>query len=350
MKVAFVVKYFFPMKRPSGILNFVYELCEEISHSVKLTVYTYRASKDLPRVSEKNSYTIKRVGFPFPVKVNNQLAEDNPDIIIVGSGIKEPIIAATYFLTLSLGLKSRIIYHQYVKMSNRNKSSLRFLLNGFAGIICVSKEISDFFDSFNTKTTMIPPGVNISRLDETKEYEKTGVRIGYFGHFRPHKGPDLLLDEFIELGLKDVELMMAGEGPLLNQLIQKSKQYPNIQIKGFLEDNKQHIKSCDIVVFPFRSDDSILGVSQTLLEAMGMGKAVICSDTGCLNCIVEDNVDGLIFRTRRQLNNHMKTLIFDPELREKLGCQARKKIIKQHNIEKISRDFLRVLEEAYEKS
>lgn len=106
---------------------------------------------------------------------------------------------------------------------------------------------------------------------------------------------------------------------------------PHDQICGMLQD-------VDVVVNSSLSEG---GMSNALLEAMSRGVAVLASDIEGNRSLVVDEVDGLLFTSEEDYEQKAERLICNPDLRGRLGRQAKAKI---------QRDFCPEREiEAYER-
>ena len=98
IKVMYVVTYYYPMERPSGILNFAYELCNELSKGIDLVVVTYRCSNAVPCQEKHKGYFIQRCPYPFHLNAAKIIRRSNPDLVVFGSGIVDPILFSLCFL------------------------------------------------------------------------------------------------------------------------------------------------------------------------------------------------------------------------------------------------------------
>jgi glycosyltransferase involved in cell wall biosynthesis len=54
------------------------------------------------------------------------------------------------------------------------------------------------------------------------------------------------------------------------------------------------MRSCDVMALPFRTDVSVLGISQTVLECLALGVVVVGSDTPAIAPALRPGVDGLL--------------------------------------------------------
>lgn len=75
-------------------------------------------------------------------------------------------------------------------------------------------------------------------------------------------------------------------------------------------------------------------MSNALLEAMSRGVAVLASDIEGNRSIIVDEVDGLLFTSEEECEQKVERLIRDPDLRRRLGRQAKAKIEKEFSLER----------------
>jgi glycosyltransferase involved in cell wall biosynthesis len=83
--------------------------------------------------------------------------------------------------------------------------------------------------------------------------------------------------------------------------------------------------SADIFVFPSTTDT----FGNVVIEAQASGVPVIVSDSGGPKELVEDNENGLITKSHdvEDFVRAIRTLIANPELRERMGNRARQSVI-----------------------
>jgi glycosyltransferase involved in cell wall biosynthesis len=85
----------------------------------------------------------------------------------------------------------------------------------------------------------------------------------------------------------------------------------------------------DVFVLPSLAE----GISNSLLEAMSCGLAVVATRIGGNEEVIEDNVDGLLFPPgdTLELSKKLERLLLDGDLREHLGEKAREKMGKRYS-------------------
>lgn len=100
------------------------------------------------------------------------------------------------------------------------------------------------------------------------------------------------------------------------------------------DELKELYARCRFVVVPLLPSDSDNGLT-TILEAMAMGKPVICSRTEGQIDVIEDGVTGIFVPPGDPvaLREAIEELWKDPGKCEKMGRKARKFIEKNHNLE-----------------
>jgi len=111
------------------------------------------------------------------------------------------------------------------------------------------------------------------------------------------------------------------------------KNYRYLGVVGEREKLKL-FKECGIFLLPTYSE----GFSMAILEAMAMGKAIICTPVGALGEIMVDGLHGLLLLPGdiERLKSHIVRLIEDPTLRHTMGAANRLYAVDNFTIEKIS--------------
>lgn len=157
---------------------------------------------------------------------------------------------------------------------------------------------------------------------------KNVPRILFFGTIRPYKGLDLLVEAAINLW-KDghnFELVIAGK-PFMPVEAQFGKirgaGFPHRLITdlGFLPESRldAHLKSADIIAFPYRAIDS----SGAFLSALGYGAAMVTSDAGMFGELGESDVARFPVGDAIALTEALRPLVDDAAARSRLAQAAK---------------------------
>ena len=339
-KIAYVYKYFEQPNRISGMSSFIKELAGNIKDKFNLEIISYK-KKGITYPKEDR---VKRIGSPFLVK-SAIYSNKEAKTIVFATAVDNCLSAMFYFIFFRLfSLKNNVILHQVVPL---RKHVYLAKLNSlfFKKIICTSEYIKKQFNS--KKAVYIPPAVDTKKIKSVKSLPKKKIRIGFFGHIIPNKGADVLLDVFMKLNLKNVELLIAGTGEnysettlIKDRMIDKAKGMKNIRIMGFIKDVKSYIKSCDFIVLPYRDPYTILGLSQTGIEAMALGKPLIVSEAPSVKPLVRHNFNGHIFKDKQELGEYIEELVNNKNKTRKFGKNSLK-MAKNFDAEKISNKFIK---------
>ena len=146
------------------------------------------------------------------------------------------------------------------------------------------------------------------------------------GRLSAEKGFDLLIRAFARIGREfpGWRLVILGEGPersALEELRSELQLAQRVELLGRVEDIEVWMARAGLLVHPSRRE----GFPNVVLEAMGMGVAVICA-----NCrsgpseLIRDGINGRLVPVDDldALTLTMQELIARPDLRDRLGREA----------------------------
>jgi glycosyltransferase involved in cell wall biosynthesis len=182
---------------------------------------------------------------------------------------------------------------------------------------------------------VIPNGVDGDRFRPPTVGERTRARAAraldpehtivlYLGRLEHVKGPDLALAAFGDLvrnGLADrATLLIAGDGPLLADLQDAARALAGrVELLGAVSDPVELYRAADLVIAPSRSE----GLSNTLLEAMASGLAILATESGGNRELLHDRVTArLVPAAREPLAGALAELLAAPDRRAALGAAA----------------------------
>ncbi len=152
------------------------------------------------------------------------------------------------------------------------------------------------------------------------------------GRLDPPKGQSYLLKAFQKVLLKvpQAYLILIGTGPSENDYRQLSKSLTiehRVHFPGRIKNIGAYLEMSDVFVFPTLFE----GFGIALIEAMAKGMPCIASRIDALEEIIDDDVSGLFVepKSETELAKMMIRLYKNPELRERLGQAASKKVKSQ---------------------
>lgn len=206
---------------------------------------------------------------------------------------------------------------------------------------------------------IVPNGVNIKRFDPEK-IDDTKVRkefdisseeivIGMLARFTPGKGHEEFLWAAKELNkeFKNLRYMIVGEpsrgeAEYADKIKQLANDYglENIIFTGFRGDTPEVLNAMDIFTFPSHSE--AFGIA--LVEAMAMKKPSVCSKAEGVLDIAVDNDTAYLFENKNafDLRMKLKLLIDSNEARLRFGENARKRVVENFDLEKITDRVLKI--------
>ncbi|MBI2833136.1 MAG: glycosyltransferase family 4 protein [Acidobacteria bacterium] len=169
----------------------------------------------------------------------------------------------------------------------------------------------------------------------------------YVGKLAANKGAGFLVSAIRKAGLK-WPVVVVGEGPE-RAMIERQAADSGLDVRftGWLPRDRTLVwlAGASLLIFPSYGPESL---SRTLLEAGALGIAIAAMDTGGTRDIITHDETGLLSATPDELAHHIRRLVADPGLRERLGGNARRRVEDRFDapavvarIETLYRDLLR---------
>jgi len=166
----------------------------------------------------------------------------------------------------------------------------------------VSIEIKDYLLKYFKNVYTINSCIELNRFD--KKFKNNPYPISnskdilFVGAFSKQKGIDVLIKSFKRIcnDISNLALHLVGTGDLYGD-IEKEAMISGISDKIFFYGFKNNVEDfyhfCDLVVVPSVDGEGSSGV---IKEGMAAGKIVLASDLEANKEIIEDNINGLIFK------------------------------------------------------
>lgn len=171
--------------------------------------------------------------------------------------------------------------------------------------------------------------------------------VVFAGRFHKDKTPLLFLEAIpiVLSSFPEARFFLLGEGPLeggINRKVRDLALSDSVTVK-FLPDISEILRSSRIFVSIQKEENY---PSQSLLEAMACGNAIIATDVGETRRLVDEKVGILIKEDTEELADAIIRLLADPDVSKAMGYWARERVIREHNIE----TFTRYLGDLYRKA
>jgi glycosyltransferase involved in cell wall biosynthesis len=167
--------------------------------------------------------------------------------------------------------------------------------------------------------------------------DKNIFQVAFAGRLEKDKNPDLFLEAAIILSKKYPEILfhIMGEGRLSSDIKEKvdNSGSGNIIFHGFHPQPTEILAATSVFVSIQTTNNY---PSQSVLEAMGCGNAIIATNVGDTRMFISEHNGILINLEINELVNAIETLYLNKELREQLGKNTYSYVRENHTIEKMA--------------
>ncbi len=238
----------------------------------------------------------------------------------------------------------------------------RYVTKAIAISSMIKRNILETTPLKEEQIVLIPNGVDIEKFDpervsgssvrEEFRIRKEEILIGMMARFSPGKGHEefITASSVLNNEHKDLRFIIIGEASRgedtyeqeIKAMAEKSG-LSNLIFTGYRSDIPELLAAIDIFVFPSHAE--AFGIA--LIEAMAMQKPSVCSASEGVLDIAVDEKTSLMFETRNaeDLTEKVKILITNPEKRKSFAAAARKRVIENFNIDRVTDRICALYEE-----
>jgi len=219
------------------------------------------------------------------------------------------------------------------------KEVTQFSMQQSDALTAVSKYLKDRtmvdFD-ISREIRVIPNFVDPQRFRRLKKDREQKI-VCHSSNFRPIKRiPDIIRAFKIISKEIDCKLSLIGNGPERHEAEEMAKNLrisESVEFLGNVKNVQEIVGKSDIFLLP--SEDESFGLAA--LEAMSCGVPVVATNVGGLKELISHGVDGYLTGVGdpEALANYSLEILQDPELQEKLGRNAREKVLRTYTPDKI---------------
>jgi len=227
-------------------------------------------------------------------QINRVLKDCQPDLIHFHIG---PLLDDGFKHLLESSLPCVLTLHSVIQPDFfahvQEKRFIIDLVNRVGYIVCVSEAVATALNQFTglkAPLEVIPNGIPVEI--PVPRYRRKDRQLLFAGRLWRSKGLDILIRALA--ALKDIRLLIAGDGPEHDRLLHMAQQLKgsDIELLGNIAPiqlQRLMLESTALVV-PSRFE----GLGLVALEAMSCGCPVIASDVGGLKEIIVDGQNGLL--------------------------------------------------------
>jgi glycosyltransferase involved in cell wall biosynthesis len=203
---------------------------------------------------------------------------------------------------------------------------------------------------------LVPHGVDLDRFRPVDRCSRRELRVLAVGRLVPKKGFDVLIDAVAALR-PDVTLRIVGDGPEREPLTARIAAHAlgdRVTLAGACTHSvlPDEYSAADVVVVPSVVDagGDRDGLPNVVLEAMASGLPVVGTDVGAIGRAVIDRRTGLVAPAGSApgIAAALSILAADPDLRLRLGRDARTEVECRYALHSCVDRFARLLEVAYD--
>lgn len=359
-KIAIFTAYYLP--HLGGVERYTANLCKELKkmdYDVTIITCNYDNLKqeeqtDICKIYRMPVYSFLSGRCPI-VKRNKEyknimkkIHNENFDSVIINTQLYVISLIGAKFAKKN-NIPSCLIEHGTNHISFNNKL-LDYIIAAYEHILTkmIKKNVKDFYgvskgcNEWLKHFKIDSKGVFYNSIDsndyekyKNKQYpikkEPTDVIITYASRIIKEKGILNLIDAFKILmkDYKNIKLVIAGEGPILDDLISQNKDNENIIFTKKLEHEEvmSLYNTTDIFVHPSMYPE---GLPTSILEAGLMKCAVIATPRGGTVEVIEDKVNGLLVEENvTDLVDKIKMLLQNKELMDKYKEKINAKVKNQ---------------------
>lgn len=194
---------------------------------------------------------------------------------------------------------------------------------------------------------------DLSDLKRELDIDDSKINIVFVGVFIPPKGLADLLEAMVQVrkAVPEVRLYLVGDAGNDGYVWYREKLEDIVRTQGLNDviftgwrDNAEEVVSLmDIYVLPSHAE----GVSTSAMEAMALGKPVLSTAVGSIPDLITDGQTGITVQPHapEELAEQLIRLCREPELRERLGRNARRLIYENYSIQANINGLQRVFED-----
>ena len=217
-------------------------------------------------------------------------------------------------------------------------------------VICDNIFIKMYFQKIFPKEThrfdFIPFGSEIEVFNETKVLSRYSLirnkYLLFIGRFIPDKGLQYLIPAYKKLENSDYKLVLVGGSPNSGEFetqIFKNKS-ENIVMPGYLygDDVNTLIKNAYLYIQP----SNVEGLSPIILQVMGMGTPLLCSDIKENLYIVKNGAVTFKKSNTNDLFEKLSYCIDNPGIISELSQTSKQRIITEYNWDAITNQHINV--------
>ncbi|WP_119822029.1 glycosyltransferase family 4 protein [Halalkaliarchaeum desulfuricum] len=316
MRILRVAPWLYPDTKGGGQYHVHAMSRDQAAMGHDVTVVTIRHDESLPRVEERDGYTVRRfdsIASPLGNEVSPGLAR----YLAAADGFDVMHAHSHYYLTTNLAALKRRLGDIPLALTNHGlysqsapervfrwylKTLGRWTFNQADVVFCYTETDRDRVRELGvtSRIEVVSNGIDTERFTpagpESELIDASGPVVLFVGRFAEGKRPWIAVEAFAEVldEYPDAELYLCGDGPLRADLEAQVRELGIGESVTFLghvpyDEMPKVYRSGDVLVLPSRAE----GVPRTVLEAMASGVRVVMNDLDHVREVLRDQDRGV---------------------------------------------------------
>lgn len=288
-----------------------------------------------------------RFAAPNFIKIKRKLQDFQPNIIHIATPLNLGLCGLYHAKSRKIPLigsydtnfKEYLTYYNIEQLSSVAWKYMRWFYRSFDKILVPLQGVKQVLEEQKFQNVSLwTPGVDGALFHP--EYDRFDVRLKYnikrpyiltyVGCLRPEKNVSALLEiaRHLPPHIKhQVHWIIVGDGPLKETLQKDSLEH--MTFTGLLRDQDlaKVYAASDLFVSPFQTET----FEDVVLESLASGTPVIGADSAGIQTVVTHGENGYLCETNstEEFSNYISLCLEHPDLRKKLGLQARRYALTQ---------------------
>lgn len=239
---------------------------------------------------------------------------------------------------------------------------LRFFQRAGPELLVMNGEVYDWLKGApafsGLKLTRFKNGVDTGRYSPFSYQEKISAKAAlgfdnstiflFVGRLSPEKRVKELVEVWAEFFAEEMikpkmRLVIVGKGPERESIERAARDLgvgATVTLAGARDDLRLYYGAADVFVLPSISE----GLSNSMLEAMASGAAIMAGNVGGAREAVEDGINGFLFDpvSRQAIKACLKKLMSDRTMPLKMGERSREIAVKKYSMARVLDELLEI--------